>query len=161
MQLPPLSALLPGRLPRGLDDLGGWPPWPLGPFVFAAAVAWLVTSRRRSGPAWLRSLLGALAVAGLGVAVAVGLAAEPATHVQQVGPEGIPMYTHTDGDLTWYLDRAEETLPRPWVLWLPSWIWRGLVLAWALWLAGRFMSLRMTIPSSDSRGHFDAGIAYS
>ena len=137
LQLPPLSALLPGRLPRGLDDLGGWPPWSLGPFAFAAVVAWLITSRRRSGSVWLRSLLGAFAVAALGVAVAVGLAAEPAAHVQQVGPEGIPLYTHTDVDLTWYVDRAEETLPRPWVLWLPSWAWRGLVLAWTLWLAGR------------------------
>ncbi len=136
LQLPHLTALLPGDLARYLPDFG-WPPWFLGAIAFAAVATWLIASRYRFGRAWLRALLGILAIGALAAAVAVGLAAEPAAHVQQVSPEGLPVYTEIDGGLTWYVDRAGEALPRPWVLWLPTWAWRALVLAWALWLAGR------------------------
>lgn len=34
----------------------------------------------------------------------------------------------------------EDALPRPWVLWLPSWTWPGLVMLWAMWLASRLMA---------------------
>ena len=142
LPLPPLSALLPGYLPWSLGLW--WPPWPLGPLAFAAVATWLVLSSNRVSRgtgyqnlprrSWALALLGTVAVASLGAAVAVGLDAESAAHVRQVSPEGIPL---THGTLAWYVDRAEEDLPRPWVLWLPSWAWRGLVLAWALWLAGR------------------------
>ncbi len=137
LQLPPLSVLLPGYLPSRFLGLW-WPPWPLGPMAFAAVAAWLVLSSRVTRPARGLALLGVIAVGALGATVAVGLAAEPMAHVQQVSPEGIPLPTHTgDGSLAWYIDRADETLPRPWVLWLPAWAWRGLVLLWTLWLAGR------------------------
>ncbi|HEU4402386.1 MAG TPA: hypothetical protein VFT43_09795 [Candidatus Polarisedimenticolia bacterium] len=39
------------------------------------------------------------------------------------------------GRLRWYLDRAGETLPRPWVFSIPVMIYRLAMLAWALWLA--------------------------
>lgn len=37
--------------------------------------------------------------------------------------------------LAWYADRTGTTLPRPFVLSLPLWIYKALMLAWALWLA--------------------------
>jgi hypothetical protein len=38
-------------------------------------------------------------------------------------------------DLNWYQDRSESMLPQAWVLSVPLWVYRGLMLAWALWLA--------------------------
>lgn len=35
----------------------------------------------------------------------------------------------------WFVDRFAGELPRPWELVLPLWLWRGLLLAWSLWLA--------------------------
>ncbi len=37
--------------------------------------------------------------------------------------------------LNWTQDRIGEDFPRPWVLSFPIWIYRGLMLAWSLWLA--------------------------
>jgi hypothetical protein len=37
--------------------------------------------------------------------------------------------------LNWYQDHSAATLPRPWVLSLPLWTYRLLMLGWALWLA--------------------------
>jgi len=38
-------------------------------------------------------------------------------------------------DLNWYQDRSDAALPQAWVLSAPMWAYRGLMLAWALWLA--------------------------
>lgn len=38
-------------------------------------------------------------------------------------------------DLNWYQDRSDAALPRAWLLSVPLWVYRGLMLAWALWLA--------------------------
>ncbi len=37
--------------------------------------------------------------------------------------------------LRWYMDRAQTTLPRPWVLSVPLFVYRAGMLCWALWLA--------------------------
>lgn len=37
--------------------------------------------------------------------------------------------------LRWYLDRSDASLPRPWVLSTPLFVYRALMLCWALWLA--------------------------
>ncbi|MEY2935594.1 MAG: hypothetical protein RL033_6343, partial [Pseudomonadota bacterium] len=37
--------------------------------------------------------------------------------------------------LRWYVDRTPGTLPEAWVLTLSLWVWRGVMLLWALWLA--------------------------
>jgi len=37
--------------------------------------------------------------------------------------------------LHWYVDRSPGTLPRAWVLTVSLWVWRGVMLLWALWLA--------------------------
>ncbi|HNC69399.1 MAG TPA: hypothetical protein PKZ77_02840, partial [Pseudomonadales bacterium] len=38
-------------------------------------------------------------------------------------------------DLQWYQDRSAAALPRAWVLSVPLWVYRALMLGWALWLA--------------------------
>lgn len=37
--------------------------------------------------------------------------------------------------LNWYQDRSGPTLPRPWIVSAPLWVYRVLMLVWALWLA--------------------------
>ncbi len=37
--------------------------------------------------------------------------------------------------LRWYVDRTTGTLPEAWVLTVSLWVWRGVMLLWALWLA--------------------------
>jgi len=37
--------------------------------------------------------------------------------------------------LRWYVDRTPGTLPEAWVLTTSLWVWRGVMLLWALWLA--------------------------
>jgi hypothetical protein len=37
--------------------------------------------------------------------------------------------------LNWYQDRSGPVLPQPWVVSVPLWTYRGLMLGWALWLA--------------------------
>jgi hypothetical protein len=41
--------------------------------------------------------------------------------------------------LSWYRDLVAGALPRPWVLWLPLWVFRVLMLLWALWLSARLL----------------------
>jgi hypothetical protein len=38
-------------------------------------------------------------------------------------------------DLHWYQDRSGQAMPQAWVLSVSLWFYRGLMLAWALWLA--------------------------
>jgi hypothetical protein len=40
----------------------------------------------------------------------------------------------------WYLDRLDEDFPRVTVISVPIWVYRGLMLAWALWLAFSLLS---------------------
>lgn len=37
--------------------------------------------------------------------------------------------------LHWYVDRSSGALPEVWVLSVSLWVWRGVMLLWALWLA--------------------------
>ena len=37
--------------------------------------------------------------------------------------------------LRWYVDRTPGTLPEAWILTTSLWVWRGVMLLWALWLA--------------------------
>jgi hypothetical protein len=42
--------------------------------------------------------------------------------------------------LHWYVDRTSGALPEAWVLTLSLWVWRGVMLLWALWLAHSLVS---------------------
>jgi len=102
-------------------------------------VGWLVAlgvKTRRDMPAhWLpfnavqaaTAALSAAALVCLFAAVKAGLIGQPLMHI--VGNDS------TYQSLHWVMDRTATLLPRPWVFSLPVWVYRGLMLAWSLWLA--------------------------
>ena len=63
--------------------------------------------------------------------VHVGLLLSPDMQVTGAGSTG--------ETLAWYVDRVGGALPRPWVLSLPLWTWKALMLAWSLWLAASLL----------------------
>jgi hypothetical protein len=71
--------------------------------------------------------LSALAFGMLWWSVQAGLLVQPDMQVEGAGSYG--------GQLQWYEPRTDGTIPRPWLLWAPLLVWRGLMLLWALWLA--------------------------
>ncbi|NJL27756.1 MAG: hypothetical protein HC897_07600, partial [Thermoanaerobaculia bacterium] len=74
---------------------------------------------------------GLFAAGSLYAAVHAGLLFQPDMQVA-----GLDSYGST---LAWYVERIAGALPRPWVLSLPLWVWRLLMLLWALWLASRLL----------------------
>lgn len=84
---------------------------------------------------WLRfnllqtglAVLTLLAMMALFEAVKAGLIGHPDMQIQG---------NHSNSwVLNWTRDRIGDSLPRPWVLSLPLWCYRALMLAWSLWLA--------------------------
>lgn len=75
--------------------------------------------------------LGFFAAGSLYAAVHAGLLFQPDMQVAGLGSYG--------STLVWYVERIASALPRPWVLSLPLWVWRLLMLLWALWLASRLL----------------------
>jgi hypothetical protein len=73
------------------------------------------------------ALLTLLAIISLFTAVKSGLIGHPDMQI-----EG---NNSSSWQLNWTQDRIGGELPRPWVLSFPIWIYRGLMLAWSLWLA--------------------------
>jgi len=85
-------------------------------------------------PRWRFNLmqvgLALLTVTALGLlleAVRQGLLGLPEMQVEGNGSSGYL--------LRWYQDRSGPELPGAWVVSVPLWVYRGLMLAWALWLA--------------------------
>ncbi|MBP8290405.1 MAG: hypothetical protein KAX51_11475, partial [Chromatiaceae bacterium] len=77
-------------------------------------------------------LLSLQALSALAAAVAEGLLGQPAMQIAGNGSHA--------GHLLWYQDRASDTLPQPWVISVPLWVYRLLMLAWALWLANSLLN---------------------
>jgi hypothetical protein len=96
------------------------------------ALAW--RSRRPPISALVHDLVQILLVVWVLVAVAVlygvieqGLLLRP--NMQVAGAES------TNAALRWYADRVQNATPPAGAITVPLWIYRGLMLAWALWLA--------------------------
>jgi hypothetical protein len=70
-----------------------------------------------------------VALGGLYDAVHQGLLMQPNMQVAGAGS--------TQETLRWYSDRVSDVLPTVSIVSLPLWVWRVLMLAWALWLASR------------------------
>jgi hypothetical protein len=88
--------------------------------------------RTRSGFAFdaLQVLLVGLTVAALValvLAIQMGLLGTPAMQIAGNGSDA--------SALRWYQDRAGPVLPRPWLLSVSIWVYRGAMLAWSLWVA--------------------------
>jgi hypothetical protein len=97
------------------------------------ALAWRETSLDDAG--WFKFNMVQLllvvwtiaALAGLYTAVERGLLGTPD---MQIAGNGSSRFV-----LNWTQDRIDAMLPQPWVLVLPMWIYRVLMLFWSLWLA--------------------------
>lgn len=143
-----IVALGLGRLP--LTPLKRWHWLLLGlgmtqiPAVMALLiVGWLLVlglRERQSMPGhWLgynTLQLGLLFWSGVALvclfaAVKAGLVGQPEMQIAGNHSNG--------GGLNWTQDRIGDTMPRPWVLSLPVWAYRGLMLAWSLWLAAALL----------------------
>ncbi len=74
---------------------------------------------------------GLVAFGILYAAIHTGLLVQPDMQVLGPGSWG--------STLRWYVERTAGALPRPWLLWLPLWVWRLLMLLWSLWLAARLL----------------------
>ena len=78
--------------------------------------------------------LALLTLIGLGLlctAVAYGLLGAPEMQITGNGSYGT--------SLQWYQDRWSDALPTAWVISLPLWVYRVLMLLWALWLANALL----------------------
>ncbi len=76
-------------------------------------------------------LLTLAALAALIGAVQQGLLGRPEMQIMGNGSSGTL--------LNWYQDRGGPRLPEVWVLSVPMWVYRALMLAWALWLSFRLL----------------------
>jgi hypothetical protein len=72
-------------------------------------------------------LQSAAALVALFVSVQRGLLGLPEMQIAGNGS--------TAWELRWYQDRSDALLPQPSILSVPLWVYRGLMLAWSLWLA--------------------------
>ncbi|NOZ95723.1 MAG: hypothetical protein GXP47_13445 [Acidobacteria bacterium] len=142
-----LAAFLLGRLAP--TPLKPWDWFLLGLGLTQTGVAgavlvalWLlvlgVRTRLETGRPWLYDLtqlaLAFWTVAALAVlylAVYRGLLLAPEMGVAGPGSSA--------ASLLWFADAASGPLPRPYVVWLPLWVWRIVMLGWSLWLAWRLL----------------------
>ena len=142
-----LAAVLLGRLAPTPLKTHDWFLMGLGltqipPGLTVVIVLWLVALSLRGKQEfnhWFvhlvaQAVLVGLTFAALGVlygAVYEGLIADPDLGVRGAGSRG--------GELRWFVDQSESTLPQPGVFWLPVWCWRVAMLLWALWLSARLL----------------------
>lgn len=107
--------------------------------TLAIVVGWLLALGLREKQSWQESRLGfnfvqiglgiltLIALSSLFFAIEQGLLGQP--DMQIVGNGSYQQYLH------WYQDHNDEILPQAWVLSLPLFVYRALMLLWALWLA--------------------------
>jgi len=81
-------------------------------------------------------LLSLQALGALATAIAAGLLGQPEMQIAGNGSGTAAGVTQ----LLWYQDRGAENLPQPWVISVPLWVYRLLMLAWALWLANSLLN---------------------
>lgn len=139
-----------GRSHRALLPTHAWMLLVLGfstlsavPFFIVAVAFIALDARRRHPPLQLPPLafdvlqlaLTALSIFAFGsliAAIPMGLLGSPQMYL--AGGHG------GDGQLAWLADRSQGVLPQAWALTLPIWIYKALMLAFALWLANAMVS---------------------
>jgi hypothetical protein len=110
------------------------------PLWLAAVVAgWLLTvgwrakTPRLGGPVRFNLRQVGLALWAIPAAIVLvaailrGLLGRPDMQIEGNGSSGYA--------LNWFVDRVGSSFPEPWLLSVPLWVYRLLMLAWALWLA--------------------------
>lgn len=143
-----VAALLLPRLPSSPLTWSQWLLLGLGLTQVPAAVAVFVAgwffaiAARRSLPKMGRGTKNLIQLAlifytllflsSLTGAVYEGLISSPDMEVRGAGSY--------NGHLAWYRDRSAGALPDVWVLSLSLWVWRAVMLCWALWLSRSLLS---------------------
>ncbi len=144
-----LFALVLGRVPLSPASFWQWGLLMLGlsqapPLGAILVVGWLLALAWRGAKGHSLSnnifnlvqiglvILSLQALSALAMAVAEGLLGQPAMQIAGNGSQAT--------QLLWYQDRAGDTLPQPWVISVPLWVYRLLMLAWALWLANSLLN---------------------
>ena len=139
-----LFALILGRI--GLAPLNSWQwlllgigfstfSWPVLGVVITWLLACAVRERWQPDVSWWKFNLIQLAIGGLTVialasvvtSLPLGLLGTPDMHVT-----GHNSYGNVLG---WFADRSQSILPTASVVTVPLWIYKALILAWALWLS--------------------------
>ncbi len=140
-----LFALILGRIALAPLNTWHWLLLGLGFSTFswgmlAVVAVWLIACGAREklksdDMSWWQFDLVQIAIGGLTVialmgiisALPQGLLGTPDMHVAGHGSIG--------NDLNWFADRSESTLPTASALSAPMWVYKTLILAWALWLS--------------------------
>ncbi len=87
------------------------------------------------------------ALLSLALAIQMGLLGTPEMQIAGNGSDAAV--------LRWYQDRADPVLPRPWVLSVSLWVYRGAMLAWSLWVAQALLGwLRWGFQQWSAGGHW-------
>ena len=107
--------------------------------VLALVAAWLFALQWRRGwvatVTWWRFNLVQVALALLTVS-AVGLLVFAGIRQSLLAaPDMAVANASASGVFSWFVDRTASSLPRPTVVSAPLWLYRVLMLAWALWIA--------------------------
>lgn len=109
------------------------------PYLGFPLVLWFMSLQRRrhmdldkykNSFNYIQIGLALLTLAALGALLAAVPMSLLSTPDMQVAGNGSSSYY-----LSWYQDQAFGTFPTAWVLSLPLWVYRTLMLAWSLWLA--------------------------
>lgn len=111
------------------------------PLPFAVIVVlWLLALawKKRPEKPWRHDLFqlvllffGLVTIGTLYAAIHSGLLGTPDMRVSDANP-----YT---GEMMWQDERVSGSLPQPWLLWVPMFVYRTVMLLWALWLASRLL----------------------
>jgi hypothetical protein len=131
VKMTPLTTLSWALLGVGLSQVPIEVSWM--PVAWLIAMGWRRSSGAQLTRRWFNAVqvllaLGALAsVCVLFAAVEAGLLGQPD---MQITGNSSSAYA-----LRWFADRSAPTLPRPWLFSAPMMVYRGAMLAWALWLA--------------------------
>jgi hypothetical protein len=119
----------------GLSQAGVWPAALVTLWLFALGLRQRLDGPTPPGLLDLAqvglALLCVVALTALIVAVRQGLLGDPAMQVAGNGS--------TATDLNWYLDRNGPRTAAVNLVSVPAWVYRALMLAWALWLAWRLL----------------------
>jgi hypothetical protein len=93
------------------------------------------------------ALLTLAALVALALAIRMGLLGTPEMQIAGNGSDA--------SVLRWYQDRSGPVLPRPWVLSVSLWAYRGAMLVWSLWVAQALLGwLRWGYRQWSAGGHW-------
>ncbi|MCC6954642.1 MAG: hypothetical protein IT290_11035 [Deltaproteobacteria bacterium] len=133
-------------------------------YLLLIPLAWLVSlnllPRCRDRLAWCKPMAISVVFGGLTL-VSLTLLYEAVRFGLVIQPPMLIVGNQSNAEvLRWYVDHATSTLPQPWVISLPMWCWRAMMLLWSTWLAVSVVSwLRKALRAFQTIHHGASKIA--